>query len=596
MGISLSGFNSGLPINDLITQLMAVERRPIQLMELRKQDINKEKSRYDEVKNKVNSLLTSVKALTTTSLNKNPFKSKLASLAVESHKSLVTVSAGESASPQSIQLKIINTATNTKATSTSEVGDKLQGATLTTELAQGSLKAGTFTVFVDGQANTVTVAKDGTETVDDVLANIAAISGITGASVVNGKIELTFANGTDVRLGAATDTSTFLKATHLQTGANTGTSITSSANVLLINPGAVITDATANLSTPVTAGTFTIGTAEFDTTGKTLNQIISDINNNSKSGVTASFNYSANKLELTSKTAGSSLITLQNGTSNFLSAMGLINGADTTTSQTAGANASFELNGTLMYSASNTVDQSITGLTDVTMNLLNQEPGTTINIEIKNDTEQIKKMLSDFITKYNDVISFIDVQTNAENKGVLTGDSGILRLRQQLRQIASMRIPGLAGTGYENLSDVGIYTRKPGESSSVVNAKPTFNALDTAMLENALANNPDIIRQFFIGTTAADGFDGIMTRVQAQLNGVLSTEANNKGLFAAYSDTVGRRIASIDESIERAELRLEKKESFYKQQFLTMERMIGQYQAQGTSLNGLIQQLSANKR
>ena len=64
MGIQLSGFNSGLPVEDIISQLLAVERRPIDLLQQRKATINLQKGLYANVKSRVSDLFKSIETIT----------------------------------------------------------------------------------------------------------------------------------------------------------------------------------------------------------------------------------------------------------------------------------------------------------------------------------------------------------------------------------------------------------------------------------------------------------------------------------------------------------------------------------------------------
>ncbi len=618
MGIQLSGFNSGLPVDDIITKLMDVERRPIQLMEERKGKYQLQKGIYSNVQSRVNDLLTAVEKLTKRAVDSSTiFDSKVGT---SSNDTIATASATKTASPQTLSLEVKSLPTATKATSTSLVGRFDNSTTL----AQLGITDGSFTIYANGTAHTINVLS--TDTMGSVFASInAAVPEITvDPAIVNGKVQIQYTAGASIQLGSGADTSNFLAKTNLLTGINDGgtQTITTSQVNTTINLDALVSAGAANLNTAVTDGTFTINGQSFDTTGKSLNQLINEINANTSAGVKASFNKGSNKLELTATSTGSALISLGDnsnggGTSNFLQAMGLIDGSgNSTTSQTAGKNTEFVLNGVTMYATSAVVDETVHGITGVTLNLKQAAPGTTVSITVDKDKSSLKSAIKDVVTKMNNLISYIDEQTDAEKKAPLAGDSRLKSFRNQLRTMVTAQVAGMSGSAYDSLQQAGISTGAVGASAGTASATLIF---DESKFDSAYDADPDAIRKLFIGqdltgglngTAADDNMEGTLTQIWHLIDDTQFTTAgggtgfgalyngpgnNEKGLFPGYQVSMQKRIDDLDKSIDRANERLELREKMLRQQFLAMDRAIGQMQSQGNSLNGLINQLSANK-
>lgn len=404
---------------------------------------------------------------------------------------------------------------------------------------------------MDGAAHSITV--DATQNFDSVFTQISALANITGVSVSGGKIQIDNAAGHTVQLGANGDTSNFLDLTFLKTGDKTATSVTSSVALTRVNLGAVASTAGANLATPLTDGTFTIGKATFDTTGKTLNAIISEINNNADAGVSISYDVAANRLNLSATGSGSALITMADGTSNFLGAMGLISGGDSTLSQTAGKNAEFYVNGTQLFSGSNTVSSSITGLTGVTLELKGQNVGAPIDIVISRDASKLETAVTDLVAQLNQAISFIDEQTDMQNNNAkLKGESSLRRFRDQLRSTMSNPVAGL--TKYSTLFSVGISTGAVTAGDNTASSKFQF---DKTQFEAALASNPDEVSALMVGAT------GVLTQLKTLTDNALNDDANESldGLFAGHNNSTERRIKDLNTQISRAESRLAQKKS-----------------------------------
>jgi flagellar capping protein FliD len=615
---ALGIYNSGLPIDDLIAKTIAVEHKPIDLMTTKKKDLQATQNTYSLVQGKVNDLLVAIKKLTTRNIiDKSTIFDGLTG--TSSNDQIATATVSGTASPQAISLEVKSLPSQTKAVSTSQVGKFDTSSTLS---QLGLSTAGNFTIYSNGTAYNYTY--NPTDTVGDVLNKITdatnGVPGITGASVVNGKIAFTYTPGTTLNFGGGSDTlNGFLAKTNLLTAINDGSgNITASQVNTTIDLTQAVSSAAANLNTTVQDGTFSINGVTFDSTGKSLSDIMYEINNSS-AGVTANFNKGTNKFELTAKNTGSGLISLSDnsnggGSSNFLTAMGLIDGVtgNTAASQAAGKNSEFVLNGVTMYATGTTVDETVTGLTGVTLNLKTAQVGTTVTLNVQKDTDSLVSAIKDVVDKYNTAISYIDQQTDAQNKGKLAGESRIIQLRSQIRSLFTTAVSGLSGTSYDSLQQVGISTAK----SSGGKASPQLQ-FDESKLKAALSADASTVKKLFIaqdlqgvGSQGDDGMDGAFTKIYQLLADDTYTTStgktgfgalyngpseNEKGLFFAYQDSVTKRISAMDDSIQKAEDRLSKREETLRQQYLAMDKIIGQYQSQGTAVSNLIQQLSANK-
>lgn len=604
--------NSGMDIEGIIAKLIAANSRPITLMQQQQQVIKTQQSAYTNAQTKVQALLDSIKALTKRDVATGTtlFDSMLGT---STDATIAKATATGTAASQTLNLEVISLATATRASSTTPVGQLMTAGTTLSSLG---ITEGTFTVFAGGTAYSVSTV--GATTIDEVLdrINTAVPDGQINAkpTVVDGKIQVVDAGGTpsDISFGAvAGDTSNFLAKVGLLTAKDDGTgTLIASKAVNLLNVSAVLSSGNANLNGAVSDGTFTINGVTFNTTGKSLSQVITDINNNADVKVTANFNMATNKLELTSKVSGSTLINLADGTSGFLAAMGLTAPA----AQTAGTNAEFVLNGTTMYSATNTADETVTGISGVTLNLVKAQPGSTIQIGIQKDKETITKAIQDVLTKYNEAIAYIDVQTNAEAKGPLAGESRLTALRNQIRGLFTSQVGGsLAGTAFDSLQQVGIGTTS---FTAGGKASPELKILDATKLTAALDTSPELIKKLFIGqnlggaldgTSADDGMDGVLTQIQNVLSDKIYKDSsgndafgalynggeNSSGLFISYQTSATARIKRFDDSIDKAQDRLDQEETRLRKQFTAMDQLIGQYQAQGSAVTNLINQLNA---
>lgn len=587
MSIQFLGSASGMPVNDIIQQLIGIERRPIDLLMARKSKITTQQTQYTAVSSRITDLRSSITKLTDARLGSSMdlFQARTTT---SSNANAVTATATNDAAIGTYNLDVTQLATATKATSTGTIGALTTSSTPLNQIANGTISSGQFTIYVNNQAQTITVNKD-TDTMQTILTQIrTAIQTVKGppnnvqANINNGAIEIN-PRGATISFGATGDTSNFAQITALSTGTyNSGTGLFNASNATTtINNNAAMTTASANLQTAVTAGTVTIGGKQF-TIGATttLNDFIATINSDPDAGVAAAYNSSTNKLELVSKKTGQQAITLgaSGDTSNFLSAMKLVSGSDSLASQTLGVNAQFKINnGVTLTSTSNTVDSSITGLTGVTFNLLTTTGSTSANVTIKQDTDKLKTAVNDFITKFNAAISFIESQTKKD--AVLNGENRVRDLRTQFRTTAANAVTSSAL--YDSLADIGISTGSvnttPGESQS-----PTNLVLDETKFLDALAKNPSEVKKLMIGDGTTT--KGVLSNLLSLADNALDPEF---GVFAARNKSASDQIAALDATIKKSEDRLVVKEKQLRTQFMAMERLISQFQQQQQSISKL---------
>jgi len=603
---SSTGLNSGLDISGIISKLIAIDQQPIDAMQTKITNIKKQQSAHASLQSKTTTLLTAIKALSARNFDGTTIFDKMTASTTNS--AIASATAVSGAAAQTINLEVKSLPTQTRAASTSLVGK----FDTTASLSQLGISSGTFTVYMNNTPHTITV--DATKTVGDVFSDISTeFGGDITPSIVNGKVNLAYTGGatTSIQMGSGGDTSNFLTKTHLDTGVNDGSgNITSSQGMTTFSTSTTLS-ASTDLNTTITDGTFSINGVSFNTTGKSLSTVLTEINS-SAANVTATFNSTTNKFELSSKATGSVFINLANGTGNFLTSMGLVSGSDSTSSQTIGANAKFVLNGTTMYSASTTVNQNVTGLTGITLNLASASPGTTMQVNVSQDTSSITGAVSSVVSAYNALISAIDGQTDStSDSALLKGNNGLRDFRNSLRKLFASTVSGLTNTKYTSLQDMGITTGAVG--TGVASKGSPQLQFDSAKMIAAMNADPLTVKNLFIGRNLTgtqngalgdDNMEGALTKIQHLLADQKYTDSGggygalfagtgetNQGIFASYQTSAAKRIKDMNDSISRAQDRLSLKQIRLQQQYQHMDTLIGQYQQQGSAVSSMIKSL-----
>ncbi len=132
----------------------------------------------------------------------------------------------------------------------------------------------------------------------------------------------------------------------------------------------------------------------------------------------------------------------------------------------AGEDATVEVDGVSVTKTSNTINDVISG---VTLNLLKEDASTTITLNVTRDIDAIKKKIQDYVTKYNEVSSYINTQLSYDIKankagGVLFGEGTISSVRSDLTSIITQSVWGV-NSQYSIMGLIGINLDNKGQLS-----------------------------------------------------------------------------------------------------------------------------------
>ena len=309
----------------------------------------------------------------------------------------------------------------------------------------------------------------------------------------------------------------------------------------------------ASASDPVGTGTysFSSGSDSFD--------ITIDATNDSLTGLRDAINDAAGNNSISASIinvdGGSRLVlTAKNsGTANSITAPALF------TEIAAATDASLEIDGFAVTSASNSVSDVVPGVT------LELKAIGTGNLSTTRDTESVKEKLEEFATSYNKLHSTI----NSLREGSLKGESLLLNIESGLRQQFFAPI------------DVG-----NGETVSIFDLGFTFDKEGTLTLsESKMTAAMDSDLEKFIGAFS-DTTNGFAKQIETSLKKYTSAG----GLIGDRTDGLDSRKRSFDDQLERMEYRLEQTEVRYRKQFTAMDALVAQLQATSSFMT---QQLSS---
>jgi len=303
----------------------------------------------------------------------------------------------------------------------------------------------------------------------------------------------------------------------------------------------------ADTDSETLSGTLTIGETVIEYSDVTLSELV-ELVNDEETGVTASMlnDGSEYRLRLTGDEAGETIDIVATGSIEMDTT-----GADGHTYEASQAH--IIVDNVDIYSSSNTITGAVPG---TTLNLNDADESEDIILTIESDTDEIVTKLENFVTAYNDILDWIETQS--ENETDWANDSAIRSVKSKMQHFISNQIGN--GSVYDSLASLGLETDyETGELS-----------LDTSVLSTALSDDPEGVISLLAGT---DEYDGIAV---AMANYLDEETDSTEGLFARRSDSNDETIERLNDQIDKLETRLEKREETLQAQFTAMEELISE--------------------
>lgn len=228
-------------------------------------------------------------------------------------------------------------------------------------------------------------------------------------------------------------------------------------------------------------------------------------------------------------------------------------------------NAQFTIDEVTFERSSNLIQDAIEGFTFE----LNNTTDSTEQLKVTRDTEEAKKKVEEFITKFNEVNGIIRNKTflNGEtgNRGPLQNERAIRNLSYGLRQVATLPVESLSGNTINNLASIGIELSQDG----------TMNLEDPAALEDALSESPQAVANLF----SAD--DGIAASLQQKIDMYISEDS---GVFKSIEEGIDRKIDRLDDRIQNENEYLVRREEELRAEFAELDLIISEGQRQFDSV------------
>ena len=212
----------------------------------------------------------------------------------------------------------------------------------------------------------------------------------------------------------------------------------------------------------------------------------------------------------------------------------------------AAQNAKVKLNGMDVESSTNTFANTIPGMSFT----VSEVTSTAATLNVKADTEAMKKNIQEFVDTYNELNDLLTQSTKyveeSKTAGVLQGDSATVSLQNSLRML-TQGISGSTG-GLTRLAEIGIQMQEGGKLST------DTTKLDKALtnlegLKGLFANKADALGQgggiavnFKNFTDKLLSFDGTLNTKTDSLERTLKSNSAEQTKVNTRADTLEKRL------------------------------------------------------
>ena len=514
--INVSG--SGLDVNSIIEQLMAIEKSPLLNLQKREVGFQAKMSAFGTLLSAVSNFKSSVTALKDTSL--------MQMTASVSDTSYMTATAESSAAAGNYSIEISSLAAAQSLYSirfgsqNSKVADLSSVATQKIKIQVGSNTA--TEISIDSTNNTLTGIKDAINDAD---------AGVTAAIVKENSNFVISASNNTILFNDGTDkTATITAGTY--TGSELATAVQTALNTAYGSSAFTVSYDSAATKFSITNGTGSSVNFLWGNSSTTTEQIlgfdpVTDTVADSGSATSDDLVDGTYKLTITSDSTGASnSLKIQidednDGTyeeSGETDTVGLSSlaynssgGYTNMTQSQAAADASITINGLAVARSTNSLTDVIT---DVTLNLV-KVTSSAITLTIAESSTTLKSKVTSFVSSYNQLMGNIkNLRGDINKKGILSGDTTTLTLSNLLRRVITTKYND------KTLASLGLSHDKNGTlsiNSTILDSEISGSSADVTAALNDMAESLESSLSDYISTiipAKKNGYQESMKSIQ----------------------------------------------------------------------------------
>lgn len=515
MAITSSGLVSGINVDQLVTQLIALEKKPVTLLESRQKDYELKIASLYDISTKLSTFKSALDVLN----SREKFNTKTASVTKTSAgDDLLSVSASSAAAAGSYSIQVNQLAKANKEASQGWADQNTTGIAS----ASGSFK---FKVGSGGAITTISISTNTTlQGLRDAINS--ASSGVTASIINDGtgsnpyRLILTADDTGSSNSLYITQNDTNLDFTNKKVEAAYAYTTNSYTGTVQSNEGNNYTGTTNKtfLIEMVSGGAVGAATYKYSTDGGITWLGSGGAAYNGSNAATTTTDYTNQWID------GSASSNSVNENVKIQFSAGTLASGDKFSidvfnpEMQSAQDAVIEIDNSTLTKSTNTITDVIQG---VTLNLLKADASSALTLTVSSDTSGAKNSIKSFVDAYNTVNKFLNDQLSydpeTQKKNPLLGDPTLLEIRRKIANAVTGSIPGLT-SGYTGLSQVGITS----------DSKTGKLSLNDSKLSSAISSDPDAVAKLFIGTASA---------TNAAVSFLSKTSSTQPGTYSLYIAT-----------------------------------------------------------
>jgi flagellar hook-associated protein 2 len=219
-------------------------------------------------------------------------------------------------------------------------------------------------------------------------------------------------------------------------------------------------------------------------------------------------------------------------------------------------NSRITFNGLTVQRNSNTISDLVSGVTFDLKSVM-QESDSDVSVSVATDTASIKSKIEEFITKFNDVYTYL--KTNAStgsNRGVLASDSNSSSLLSMFGSLAYTNIPGISEQELNALYKIGIS----------FNSSTGLSISDSTKFELKIKENGSEVAAIFNST------NGIANSLFNKIDPYLGVN----GYLSKAKSGFDNSVSSLNDRKAAVEKRIDKSAGLLKQRYERMQAQLSE--------------------
>ncbi len=214
-------------------------------------------------------------------------------------------------------------------------------------------------------------------------------------------------------------------------------------------------------------------------------------------------------------------------------------------------------NGITVRRSSNTINDLVDNLT-FNLKSVMESSDSDVNVTVKNNVDEIKGKIEDFISKFNDVYTYIknNSYSGKSGRGIFAGDSTASSILRKMRETVMGQIEGIPDGNLSFLSDIGI----------TFDSTKGLSLSNSSKLEDAINNKPQEVAALF------NSDNGVATSLYNTIDDYVGSD----GTITKLVNSIDNNVSYLNDRITSIRGRIDKSAESLREQYHKLQEQMAQ--------------------